>query len=521
MAGTVGLVAFGPSAQAATVDYNASCYQHTLMKQLPPTNIQVDIQVDPVKATYQVGDKVKVTWHWVKPAPVPKESPTSVDKDSALPSGEVLLAGAQSSTLAVAGTRTNPPAKVGEPLLLSDMTAAEITLTSPGDVTLTPGKYQTMVKKFSVDSKTTCEPLPPSVVPVSTTLKVEGQGTEAPTVTATPTEINAGGNVALAGDNWTGDSPVASLCAADGSACDPAKITAATLAVTAGKLSGNVTVSPTTAGGDYKIKVTAGGGEALSGVVKVNAVSQEKQVHVSPDHGPIGTTVTFSGSGYDPTPGSFVLVSGVLANGDEAISDYIEVDATGKFAKDYVIDNPDFAGFIAYLDFPQNGVRADFRVTKPGQDLTQTITGKISEGGLTISQDQAGVQLNGVAVSDKAQAMTGNINTVTVKDTRVAGVGWTLTGSITDFTTPDGGKITADKMSWTPAVKKADEASVGVPTAGSAGPVGTGATLAKMDAAPAGGTTAGTYAADAGLSLAVPAYAKAGTYTGTLTLSIS
>ncbi|MYW02112.1 hypothetical protein [Streptomyces sp. SID3343] len=515
MVGTTGLVAFAPAARAAPVDYSSKCYLAVLQQWLDPADVQMDIQVTPEKPTYAVGDKVSVTWHWVKRSKIPADAIQGVGEDKALPRGEVLLSGAQTGSVPVEGERKNPAAAQGEELQLTDM-KGEVTLTRPGSVDLTPGKYTTYVDAGLGDDITTaCQPV--GLPAVSRTLEVEGQGTEAPTLTASPSEVDAGGLVTLAGDNWSTGGLQPELCAADGTACDPAKISANTLTVADGKLAGNVTVSPIVTDGDYTIRVKASGVEALSGVVRVSAVGM--RVHITPDHGPAGTVVTVTGSGYAPL--GYAFVTGYDAAGASLDTDYAETAADGTFTKDLTIQDPNTVSVGAYVTDMTINAKSPFRFTVPGRELTQTVTGKITEGGLTIGQQQSGVHLSGVTVDGKAQAATGDINTVTVKDSRIAGEGWSLTGSVGDFTSAEGGRIPADRLTWTPAVKKADEASVGVPTPGSPGPIGTGATLATMANAPAGGTTAGTFAADAGVSLAIPAYQKAGTYTGTLTLSIS
>ncbi|MGW1667162.1 beta-xylosidase, partial [Streptomyces microflavus] len=123
-----------------------------------------------------------------------------------------------------------------------------------------------------------------------------------------------------------------------------------------------------------------------------------------------------------------------------------------------------------------------------------------------------------VTLNGTEQNMTGALNTVTVKDYRGGSTGWTLTGAVTDFSNGAGGTIAAEKFSWTPKITPG-EGSPSQAVAGSTGPIGkTGATLAS---APNADVTGGTFKADAGLSLAVPAYQAPGNYSATLTLSIS
>ncbi|MEU0941111.1 WxL domain-containing protein, partial [Embleya sp. NPDC005971] len=163
-------------------------------------------------------------------------------------------------------------------------------------------------------------------------------------------------------------------------------------------------------------------------------------------------------------------------------------------------------------------VRKKVDPTQPG-DLTQKLDGTITAGTLAITQQSAGIRLSEVGVSAQDQTMTGKLNTVTVTDLRGGNAGWTLTGSVTDFATQAGETIPADNFSWKPKAAKADDKSKGTPVAGSAGTIGSGATLASV--AQGVGNTGGTFSADADIDLKVPAYQGAGDYSATLTLSIS
>lgn len=514
MAGTAGLIAFAPSASAASVDYRAHC-TNPYLADIADGDVKMDIQVTPAKPTYTVGDQVTVTWHWLKNGIVPINTPFGmhVKKDKALPKGEVLLTGALNASVPVEGPRLNPDAAPGEELKLSDMTA-NITLTKPGDLNLAPGNYTSYVDAgLGSDVATACSPVTP-VAPGST-IKVEGSSTADPTVTATPGEVNAGGQVTLAGDNWPAGGLVPELCAADGTACDPAKISANTLTVADGKLTGNVTIGVLVAGGDYKVKVKGSGVEAISGVVKVKAT--QRQIALSVDNGPVGTPVVITGSGW--TPGNYVLAYGMSGDYQEDdVTAYTQAGADGSFTiSDFVVSKDSITSIKVSEGTDDTAVQKPFRVTVPGSNLSQTVEGKVVAGGLTISQEAGAIKLSDITLNGQAQNMTGALNTVTVKDFRSGNTGWTLTGAVSDFTNGTGGKITADKFTWTPKVT-AGAGSPSVPVAGSAGPIGGGATLAS---APAAAVTGGTFAADADLSLAVPAYQAVGTYNATLTLSIS
>ena len=147
---------------------------------------------------------------------------------------------------------------------------------------------------------------------------------------------------------------------------------------------------------------------------------------------------------------------------------------------------------------------------------SQKLTTSVTAGTLAMTQAGDSVALSGVDFG-RGGASTGALRTVTVKDFRGGPAGWSLTGRVTDFTGP-GGKIGADRLSWTPScVSKAGSPSTC--TAGSAGTVGSsGATLAGT---PDGTLTGGEFTVDAGLSLDVPAFTPPGGYSGVLTLTLS
>ncbi|MEU4728776.1 hypothetical protein [Streptomyces sp. NPDC023588] len=115
-------------------------------------------------------------------------------------------------------------------------------------------------------------------------------------------------------------------------------------------------------------------------------------------------------------------------------------------------------------------------------------------------------------------AASGRIGTVTVTDGRGGPAGWSLTGKVTDFRGPDGVRIPAASLSWTPSCAAA-AGSASPCTPGSAGVVGPdGAVLASTPDAPLVG---GTFTIDATVTLQVPRYTPPGAYSAVLTLTLS
>jgi hypothetical protein len=424
LAGTVGMVALAPTANAAEVDYTSHCVNQ-IVKDLviPDGDLKIDVSVTPAKARYDVGEEVSVTWAWKSYPKAPPEIPVvgKVDKDSTLPKGSITLGGAATGDVAVEGQRINPETGPGQELRLTDMTG-KVKLTQAGDVTLTPGLYSTFTKAFGFDAETKCNPV--TAVAPALTLKVGAA--DKPVLNAPSGAIEPGAEVALTGSKFAPGAVTATL---DG---DAAGIAASTLVADAsGNLTGNVKLADDVANGTHTLAVS---------------------------------------------------------------------DSAGASGEAQIL------------------VRKKVTPPKPG-DLTQKVDGTITAGALTISQAASGIQLSEVGVSADDQTMTGKLNTVTVKDLRGGSAGWTLTGSITDFSSEAGGTIPADNFTWKPKAAKADEKSKGAPVAGSEGVIGSGATLASVPQT-AGGT-GGSFAADADINLKVPAYQSAGDYSATLTLSIS
>ncbi|MEV2255639.1 DUF6801 domain-containing protein [Streptomyces sp. NPDC050147] len=150
------------------------------------------------------------------------------------------------------------------------------------------------------------------------------------------------------------------------------------------------------------------------------------------------------------------------------------------------------------------------------QNVNTKVTPKQGGGQLTMAQAGDTVALSPVE-EGAGGSSTGDLQKVTVKDSRNGATGWSLTGKVTDFT-GSAGTIGADKLGWTPSCQTAaGSASTCVP--GTQGPVGTvGATLAS---APDAAQTGGEFTVGAGLALDVPATAAAGDYAAVLTLTLT
>lgn len=255
-----------------------------------------------------------------------------------------------------------------------------------------------------------------------------------------------------------------------------------------------------------------------------------------------GTQVPFSGSNWDP--GQDVTVQTYTGSGQTAppVGDplVVEADENGNISGSYRVQAASANALNAVHSYrmppgntgsfvvPGNipvAISADACTVGPQTDghagdhchLLETVQLTINGGDLTMSKVPGVVQLSAVDLGEDDSA-SGSLQDVTVIDERGGFNGWSLTGS---FAGLDGAMdIPAGALSWTPTCVPAvgnDDAVV----AGGTAAFGTTAlalcTVAPNSTNPSNGSTL----ADAALELDVPVGQAAGSYTGTLTLTLS
>lgn len=234
-----------------------------------------------------------------------------------------------------------------------------------------------------------------------------------------------------------------------------------------------------------------------------------------------GAGVTVTGSHF--TAGATVTLAGRSGANQTADRATATADASGGFSATLTVNDKTTTGIVAYEGASYDPATAagpagytvnDNTPVPPG---AQKLTASVSPGSLSMTQAGDAVTMTAVDFGDGGNS-TGALQTVTVKDYRGGATGWSLTGKVSDFTGPGGTKISADKLSWTPACATA-QGSPSTCAAGTAGPVGsTGATLAS---APDSTATGGQFTVDAQLSLDVARFSSAGNYSGVLTLTLT
>ncbi|WP_238009938.1 HtaA domain-containing protein [Dactylosporangium sp. AC04546] len=147
-----------------------------------------------------------------------------------------------------------------------------------------------------------------------------------------------------------------------------------------------------------------------------------------------------------------------------------------------------------------------------GGSADQELTVDVPGGPLSLSSAGGTVALTGATIGGAA---TGALNATTVSDLRGTNAGWNLVGQVEDFT-GDAGTIGAGQLGWSPTATAAPGSGTVTP-GGAATGLGTGHTLCKS----APGASAGVFTCGAGLTLNIPATTKPGSYTATLTLTLS
>ncbi|WP_030438100.1 Ig-like domain-containing protein [Actinoplanes subtropicus] len=167
-----------------------------------------------------------------------------------------------------------------------------------------------------------------------------------------------------------------------------------------------------------------------------------------------------------------------------------------------------------------------------GGTASQTISTTVASGALTISVGSTDpVVLPDPALASDASKLTtaGNLNSLTVTDTRAGNLGWNVSGQVSDFSDGKSHSINAANLGWTPKV--VDKSPSQTVTAGAqvnpadaiapgaAAPSGVGLASSRTLAAAAAGAGMGTAHVSASVALQAPTTTVAGTYSATLTIT--
>lgn len=153
------------------------------------------------------------------------------------------------------------------------------------------------------------------------------------------------------------------------------------------------------------------------------------------------------------------------------------------------------------------------------QNITTTV--EQGEGQLTMTiGDDAQVTLPAPQLDGDRLSSEGDLDPVTVSDTRAGAPGWDTTAQVSEFSASETSSFEGKYLGWTPEVVSSTATGV-VPGAAVAPGFseGTGLSEARQLAGAPAGSGTGSSELGAGLSLEIPADTAAGTYTATLTLT--
>jgi len=294
---------------------------------------------------------------------------------------------------------------------------------------------------------------------------------------------------------------------------------------------------------------------------------------VSPTSGNPGTTVSFTGTGYEPdqsvtvaftTPAAGKTVDSTTvtstSSGDISGSLSTANEATGvnPLVASYTYDGITLSASASYTVTAPYTCTTDGTTGTTSCSISQVASVSVQGAALTITENAASgtantqtqVVLSKVTLNGSWQTTSGTLNPVTVVDARGTLAGWTLTGQFTARTksgywadnpngnpgafenetpvgNPQDNYIRADQFSWTPSAAPATETFNGttVPegranevTAGAASTLSSSSPTTLCQAAAGGG--GGTFVCSAPVSLNVPPWVAAGTYAATLNLVV-
>jgi len=190
-------------------------------------------------------------------------------------------------------------------------------------------------------------------------------------------------------------------------------------------------------------------------------------------------------------------------------------------------------------------LQGECQVLTTSCDVTQIVQVSVAAGtpGLSMkASSSAAVQLSNITLNGNYQIASGDLNTMTVKNLRGSSAGWSVVGQASDLKAsgftgacPNRLCIPATNLSWAPSGTLVPATripgDVGAIVPGSSGsattPWTTGLGNSPTPSATstlcssATGVSGGTFTCSAPLKLGVPASAGAGTYTGTIVLTLA
>ncbi|MGW2084854.1 hypothetical protein [Streptomyces sp. NPDC001880] len=483
---------------------------------------QMTVELSP--AVVAPGGKVhaKVTL-----GPSPATSGLPLEDVPTIPSIDLAMSGGATGTVTVRGAEITMDIPSGTPIEIPPYEGDFLVpANASGDISFAPVRTLTQTKVLGSVFETPCD-----VVDGGGsigTVKAEGTGSEPATLIAPADPVRPNTAVTLGGSGWTpGGTPVPSLCAVGGGGCDPLKFSGNTLTVGGdGTLTGTATLAQAGAvpDGTYEVKVNDGTKEATAPLTVKAVAAGDREISLSRSSGPVGSVITVSGKNYNPD--RWINVIGLDASGtgldDSAV--YVKSGPDGTFSVEFTVVSEAVVAVQADEGNDPATVRtAPFTVSTGGGEggsADQKLNTSVRAGTLSMVQDGDTVDFGTTVLGTGSGVQRSRLNRVEVEDARGVDSGWSLTATLTGFTSADGDTIPAGAVRWTPRCT-AQNGSVGVPVAGSPATLGSGAaSLCRMDPDGSRPFTGGRFDADADLALTVPGFTRPGDYSATLTLTL-
>ena len=520
LAATGAVVLAAPSASAGTVTPSLHCVLPASQGEgTGPQSITIELDRTTVEPGGLVKGKVTLGESFMKSTVTMPNIPTA-------PTIQLAMKGAATGGVVISGPEIPISVEKDKPVPIPPYEGAfniPASATS-GKVEFTVVKTVTYTTVTGVGKlSTTCDVVSGGDATVAE-ISVEGTSSEQPTLTAPEGTVYTGSEIALSGMRFTpGGTPQLTLCNEDGSGCDPGKFTSHSLTIDAqGNLSGKARLFAPLAPvplGTYQVVVSDGTKEGRDTIQLQTKVAGQRQITLSTSSGPVGTRVRVQGSEFPGHKGMTISAhteTNAVINGVQVIS-----NPDGTFDVTLTITGANTVNIRAREGISQaTAVIKPFEVT-PGAVNYQDVSVGLNAGALTMSQTGTGIDFGTATLNGQAQTLNANLNQVTVLDARGGTAGWSLVGTLTDLTASDNSaSIPAGNVTWTPACAKSETSPSAVVT-GSAGPLGSTASALCSQAADTEGVTGGRFTADAALTLTTPDFPAAGTYTGTLTLTLS
>ena len=336
-----------------------------------------------------------------------------------------------------------------------------------------------------------------------------------PSLGVSPVKVEPGDTVQVTGSGWPDGTP--EFCLGDGGGgCITDAFGSRTYGVRDGVLSASLELRPDAPTGQHVLTVNIGTSTASTPLEIALPPEPPMGVTVTPPAGPVGTEVTFRGQGFPSRIA--VHISTWTSHGALPGRLDLTTAADGSFTASTWVTDPATTSFeVGMMGMPLYWL--PWTVVDPGegQSASENVDATFQPGTLWMSHDTVGISFGTTTLNGTARQSTAELTPVTVVDARGGTLGWTVNASLTALVSADGkGRIPAANVSWIPTcTASADSGAL----PGSPNTLGTTTTLCAQ--APSENPTGGEFTAGAELTLTGPRFLPAGTYSGTLTLTLT